>query len=39
MIARTEPDHIFAVGDTVHFKVNMEKAHFFDKDTELSIFA
>ena len=39
IIARTQPDNNFAVGDTVHFEVNMEKAHFFDRETELSITA
>ena len=37
MIARTPPDHDFKVGDTVNFSVNMEKAHFFDRETELSL--
>jgi len=39
MIARTEPHHVFHVGDTVNFVPHMEKARFFDKDTELSILA
>ena len=37
MVARTPPDHNFKVGDTVNFKANMEKAHFFDRNTELSL--
>jgi multiple sugar transport system ATP-binding protein len=37
MVARTSPDHVFTVDDTVNFKVNMEKAHFFDSNTELSL--
>ncbi|MDR0447392.1 MAG: sn-glycerol-3-phosphate ABC transporter ATP-binding protein UgpC [Treponema sp.] len=37
MVARTMPDHAFKVGETANFKVNMEKAHFFDRETELSI--
>ncbi|MDR2535052.1 MAG: ATP-binding cassette domain-containing protein, partial [Treponema sp.] len=39
LVARTEPTHIFKVGDTVNFTPNMEKARFFDKETELSILA
>jgi len=39
IIARTEPHHVFHVGDTVNFVPHMEKARFFDKDTELSILA
>ena len=37
MVARTPPDHNFKVGETVNFKVNMEKAHYFDRETELSL--
>jgi multiple sugar transport system ATP-binding protein len=37
MIARTEPQHSFKVGDTINFTVNMEKVRFFDKETELSL--
>jgi multiple sugar transport system ATP-binding protein len=37
MVARTLPDHSFKVGDTVNFRANMEKAHYFDRETELSL--
>ncbi|MDR2551780.1 MAG: sn-glycerol-3-phosphate ABC transporter ATP-binding protein UgpC [Treponema sp.] len=37
MVARTEPYHAFKVGDTVHLRANMEKAQFFDRETELSL--
>ncbi|MDR0598627.1 MAG: sn-glycerol-3-phosphate ABC transporter ATP-binding protein UgpC [Treponema sp.] len=37
MVARTEPYHTFKVGETVYFKVDMEKAQFFDRETELSL--
>ena len=37
MVARTTPDNSFKVGDTVNFKVNMEKAHYFACETELSL--
>ena len=37
MVARTHPSHSFKVGDTVNFKVAMEKAHFFDAETEQSL--
>ncbi|HOJ98254.1 MAG TPA: sn-glycerol-3-phosphate ABC transporter ATP-binding protein UgpC [Termitinemataceae bacterium] len=39
LVARTEPHHTFHVGDQVNFVPHMEKAHYFDKDTELSILA
>jgi multiple sugar transport system ATP-binding protein len=37
MVARTQPDRTFKVGDTVDFTVSMDKAHFFDRETELSL--
>ena len=37
MVARTEPHHNFRVGDTAVFIPKMEKARYFDKETELSI--
>jgi multiple sugar transport system ATP-binding protein len=39
LVARTEPHHTFKVGDTVDFSPYMEKARYFDRDTELSILA
>jgi len=37
LVARTEPQHVFKVGDTANFIPRMEKARFFDKETELAI--
>jgi multiple sugar transport system ATP-binding protein len=37
LVARTEPNHTFKVGDTVIFIPKMEKARYFDKETELAI--
>jgi multiple sugar transport system ATP-binding protein len=37
LVARTEPNRLFKVDETVHFTPNMEKAQFFDKETEDSI--
>ncbi len=37
LIARTEPDNTFRIGDTANFIPNMEKGKFFDKETELNI--
>ena len=37
MVARTEPHHDFKVGDSAAFVPRMEKARYFDKETELSI--
>jgi multiple sugar transport system ATP-binding protein len=39
MVARTEPHHIFKVGDSANFTPRLEKARYFDKETELSILA
>jgi multiple sugar transport system ATP-binding protein len=36
-VARTEPFRVFKVGDTVNFVPRMEKARYFDKETELSV--
>ena len=37
LVARTEPNHTFKVGDTATFVPRMEKARYFDKETELAI--
>ena len=37
LVARTEPHHTFKVGDQAYFTPKMEKARFFDKETELAI--
>jgi len=37
LVARTEPNHVFKVGDTAIFTPRMEKARYFDKETELAI--
>jgi multiple sugar transport system ATP-binding protein len=37
LVARTEPHHTFKVGDTANFIPRMEKARYFDKETELAI--
>ncbi|MDR2049984.1 MAG: sn-glycerol-3-phosphate ABC transporter ATP-binding protein UgpC [Treponema sp.] len=37
MVARTDPQHAFKVGDTVTLVPDMEKARFFDRETELSL--
>jgi multiple sugar transport system ATP-binding protein len=37
LVARTEPHHAFKVGDSVKFIPRMDKARFFDKETELAI--
>jgi multiple sugar transport system ATP-binding protein len=39
MVARTEPHYTFKVGDTVNFTPRLEKARYFDRETELSILA
>ena len=39
LVARTEPHHNFKVGDTANFTPRMDKARYFDKETELSILA
>jgi len=36
-VARTEPNHSFKVGDTASFIPRMEKARYFDRETELAI--
>ena len=37
MIARTEPENKFSIGDSVNFMPDIAKAKFFDKETELNI--
>jgi multiple sugar transport system ATP-binding protein len=37
LVARTEPHHHFKVGDTVRFIPRMDKARYFDRETELAI--
>jgi multiple sugar transport system ATP-binding protein len=37
LVARTEPNRSFKVGDSAVFVPRMEKARYFDKETELSI--
>jgi len=39
MVARTEPNYEFKVGDSANFTPRMEKARYFDKETEVSILA
>jgi multiple sugar transport system ATP-binding protein len=37
LVARTEPNHVFKVGDTAYFVPRMEKARYFNKDDEQAI--
>ncbi len=37
LVARTEPHHTFRIGDQANFVPTMEKARFFDKETEVSL--
>jgi multiple sugar transport system ATP-binding protein len=39
LVARTEPSYTFKVGDVVNFTPRLDKARYFDKETELSILA
>ncbi|MDR0313435.1 MAG: TOBE domain-containing protein, partial [Treponema sp.] len=39
LVARTEPHYTFKVGDVANFTPTLEKARYFDKETELSILA
>jgi multiple sugar transport system ATP-binding protein len=39
LVARVEPDHDFKVGEVANFIPRLEKARYFDKETELSILA
>jgi multiple sugar transport system ATP-binding protein len=39
LVARTEPHHVFKVGDAANLVPHLEKARYFDKETELSILA
>jgi multiple sugar transport system ATP-binding protein len=37
LVARTEPHHLFKVGETVNLIPRMDKARYFDKETELAL--
>jgi multiple sugar transport system ATP-binding protein len=37
MVVRTEPHHEFHVGDSINFTAKMDKAQYFDRETEFSI--
>jgi multiple sugar transport system ATP-binding protein len=37
LVARTEPRHEFKVGETANFIPRMEKARYFDRETEMAI--
>lgn len=37
IVARTEPHHVFKVGETARFVPRMEKARYFERETELAI--
>ncbi len=39
LVARTEPQHTFRIGDMANFVPKMKKARYFDKETELSVLA
>jgi multiple sugar transport system ATP-binding protein len=39
LVARTEPHYLFKVDDVVNFTPRLEKARYFDRETELSILA
>ena len=39
LVARTEPHYNFKVGDMVNFIPHLDKARYFDKETELSVLA
>jgi multiple sugar transport system ATP-binding protein len=39
LVARTEPHYTFKVGDIANFTPRLDKARYFDKETELSILA
>jgi multiple sugar transport system ATP-binding protein len=39
LVARTEPNYTFKVGDVVNFTPRLDKARYFDKETELSVLA
>jgi multiple sugar transport system ATP-binding protein len=36
-VARTEPHHAFAIGQSINLVPHLDKAQYFDRDTELSI--
>jgi multiple sugar transport system ATP-binding protein len=37
LVARTEPHYSFTIGETINLVPHMDKARYFDKETELSI--
>jgi multiple sugar transport system ATP-binding protein len=37
LVARTEPTHTFKVGETINFVPRMDKARYFDRDTEVAV--
>lgn len=37
LVARTEPHHSFTIGQSINLVPHLDKARYFDKDTELSI--
>jgi multiple sugar transport system ATP-binding protein len=39
LVARTEPHHSFGIGQSINLVPRLDKAQYFDKDTELSILA
>ncbi len=39
LVARTEPHHTFKIGDAANFTPKMDKARYFDRNTELSLLA
>jgi multiple sugar transport system ATP-binding protein len=39
LVARTEPHYVFRIGDSANFVPKMDKARYFDRETELSVLA
>jgi multiple sugar transport system ATP-binding protein len=37
LVARTEPNHSFTIGESINLVPHLDKARYFDKETELSI--
>jgi multiple sugar transport system ATP-binding protein len=37
LVARTEPHHAFNIGQSINLVPRLDKARYFDKETELSI--
>jgi multiple sugar transport system ATP-binding protein len=37
LVARTDPQHTFAIGQSINLAPHMDKARYFDRETELSI--